>query len=85
MKTIKNLYKYIKDIKGPPLAILKAGIGLSCLLLFITVCVLIEASQPDADLYNLLHIAAELQTLPQAVLLLTVILSAVAHDLFPEK
>lgn len=80
---MKKLINYINSMNNASYTILKAGIIISCLILMSALFMLIWAEGGQKiSLYELLHIAGELQSLPQAVLISSVILSAAAENLF---
>ena len=81
----KAVVGYIKSMSDLSYTILKCGVVLSCLFLFGAVVTMIAAADPNGDFYELFHIAHELKTLPQAILLVTILLSAVAEDRFTER
>ena len=80
---MKKLINCISSMNKASYTILKAGVIISCLILMSALFLLIWAEGGGKiSLYELLHIAGELQSLPQAVLILSVILSAAAESIF---
>lgn len=80
---MKKLIRYLNSMSAEAYLILKAGVILSCIILMAALFLLIwHESTQEISVYELLHILRELRTLPQAVLIPAVILSACAENIF---
>ena len=78
---LKKLVNYINSISTPAYLLLKASLIISILIMIAAIVILFMAGKQSFDTYTYFAMAKELFTMPQSILLIGSIFSAVIADI----